>query len=655
MSTQRFIELNSSHRDRNRFPNPSTFDAFFNQNTTITSNAYNSLDPVYEAVPEYIFKSNQNNEIKLPYIESVPTSSNNSAVKIGTWETNKKDFYSGYHIILFNYGPTGVLERILDRQIVTYNGQTQTVYLDHPLSNTYTYTSTNTKYLMMDTNFNSNNYFDYSFNPNLNFPTVNIASSEKNNIIIDVSSYPSGDLRGLYGYFDNCYLLINDPNYPTSPLKPSNTYPSSSYNNVRKIINTEYDYNYPNYLILYLETELTFIPPNGTICVITNNDINLGIKPSVNIQFNDIYGSEDARNGWDNYYNGFYIENTQTHEFRKIEFFDDILNIVQIDSPFSQTTNIGGVNTSINTTNYINYSDMYTIRREKPIDYNYSFPFPQISPSSVNIPGIGAVPISNVASLGYNMVPSYNILSLVGSVPNLILLNSNSNISENFYKGLYLRIISSTPNYNCMLKINNYYPNILVYDSKGKLVSSTPLYLVSVDITSEINFTPLYSVVTFPQNYEILNFTRDNFNPISYSGNIVSQQEPVAHEVEILTLMVPNKPLKNGYCIGAYPYFYVVFHTLNITNKNVIYSNNNNSNKAVFIVKSISEDFNKNYSYLSLSGMTQTIKFKPNDNLVFSIYLPNGQPLEFLEPDNFSPYPPKDYLQISGVFGIERV
>ena len=53
--------------------------------------------------------------------------------------------------------------------------------------------------------------------------------------------------------------------------------------------------------------------------------------------------------------------------------------------------------------------------------------------------------------------------------------------------------------------------------------------------------------------------------------------------------------------------------------------------------------------------MRQTIKFKPNDNLVFSIYLPNGQPLEFLEPDNFSPYPPKDYLQISGVFSIARL
>lgn len=653
MSNRRFIELNSSHRDRNKFPNPSSFDALFNQNTTISSNASNSLDPVYDSVPEYIFKSNQNNESKYPYIENVPTG--NNTVKIGTWENNKKNFYCGYHILLFNYGPTGVLERVLDREVVSYLGQTQLAYLDHPLPTSYTYNSTNTKYLLMDTNFNSNNYFNYSFNNNLNFPIVNISSSEKNNIMIDVSGYPTGDLKGLYGYFDNCYFLVNDPNYPTNPTKPSYTYPSSSYNNVRKIIDTSYDFNYPNYLILYLDTELTFIPPGGTIGVITNNDPNLSIKPILNIQFNDIYGSEDARNGWDNFYNGYYIENTQTHEFRKVEFFDDILNIVKIDSPFSQTVNLGGINSFVGTTGYINYNDMYILRKEKPIDYNYQFPFPQVSPATVNIPGIGAVPIANVASLGYNMVPSYNILNSIGSSPNLILLNSNSNSSENFYKGLYIRMISSSPNYNCMLKINNYYPNILVYDGSGKLVSTTPLYLISVDLPNDVNFIPLYSVISFPQNYEILNFSRDNFNPISYSGNIVSQQESVCHDVELLSLMVPNKPLKNAYSIGAYPYFYVVFHTLNITNKNVIYSNNSNSNRAVFIVKSITEDSNKNYSYLSLGGMRQTIKFKPNDNLTFSIYLPNGEKLEFLEPDNFSPYPCKDFLQISGVFSIARL
>lgn len=672
MASKRFIELNSLNRDRNKFPSPSNFNALFNQNSTISSNAYNSLDPVFESVPEYIFKSNQNNQEKWPSIESI--SCNGSTVKLNTCESNENDFYNGYHIAFSYFGSTGpsgstgvtgatglmYLNRVYDRQIIKYDGKTQTATLEHPLPYpTYCFSSTNTTYCLFDTNFNSNTNFSYNTNNNLAFNTVEspilsgtTGQNYKNNIVINVSGYPAPGITGSYGYFDNCYLLINDPNSQSSSVKPSFSYPSSSYNNVRKIIDTEYDLYSPNYLILYLDTELTFVPPNDTPCVITNYDPNLSVYPNVNTQFDNIYGKEDTRNGYDNYYNSYFMENIQTKEFRVVNSFDDDLNTAGIDSPFTETNNVGGIVNG--STGYIGYKDTYILRREKPIDYNSSFPT-QIAPATVNIPGMGAVPIANVEGLGYKMVPSYSNLSMIGTSQSYIILNQNSNMSENFYKGLYIRMTTQTPNYNCMLNIMNYYPNIVVYNSNGQIVSTTPLRLIVVDIPNNVVFNPIYSIVSpLPQTYEILNFSRDNFNPISYSGNIVSQQESVLHNVELLSLMVPNKPLVNSHNIGSYPYFYVVFHTFNQTNKNVIYSNNSNSNKAVFIVKSITEDSNKNYSYLSLAGMKQTIKFKPNDNLVFAIYLPNGQPLEFIEKDNFSPYPPKDYLQISGVFSIER-
>jgi hypothetical protein len=48
--------------------------------------------------------------------------------------------------------------------------------------------------------------------------------------------------------------------------------------------------------------------------------------------------------------------------------------------------------------------------------------------------------------------------------------------------------------------------------------------------------------------------------------------------------------------------------------------------------------------------MKQTIKFKPNDNLLFRGFLPNGKLLQTLLPDVLSPYDPR--LQIEAVFSI---
>lgn len=651
MASKKFIELTSSNRDRNANPNQSSFVALFNQNASAKNTAQTALDPVYESAPEYIFKSNQNN---LPVGSNIGgVSSDYASIRLGNWQSNVDDFYNGYHIIISNWaaGSPPTLLRRYDRMITNYVGATQTAYLDHVLPSSATFTSANTTYVLIDTNFNSNIGFDYCAN-NLQFPVVYQPSgtpnySQKNNIILDISSLAGS--TGVVGYFDNCYFLINDPNYPSYPVKSSDTC-SPAFNNVRKIIDCDYDpVNNPESLILYLDTELTFIPPDGATGYITNYDPNLDIYPTVNIQHDDIYGKIDARNGYDNYYNGYYIENVNTSEFREVKNFDDHLNLVQISSPFSQTIN---TNPKLaGSTGYINYKDMYILRKQKPIDYNYVFPG-QFVPS-ITIPSVGTYSYNTLPS-GYYTYPNLNTLNNVGTNKAFIILDNRSNTEEKFYNGLYLRITNIKTNYDIMLKIKEYYPYIITYNSDDKIAVKTPLHLVFVEIPVQYNFTPIYQVVTTPNKYEVLNFSRDNFNPISYSGNLVSQQEPVAHDIELLSLMVPNKPLKNSYSIGAYPYFYVVFETYNSNNKNVIYSNNNKSNKAVFIVKSITEDSNKNYSYLSLPGMTQTVKFKPNENLVFSIYLPNGQPLEFLEEDNFSPYAPKDYLQISGVFAITR-
>ena len=53
--------------------------------------------------------------------------------------------------------------------------------------------------------------------------------------------------------------------------------------------------------------------------------------------------------------------------------------------------------------------------------------------------------------------------------------------------------------------------------------------------------------------------------------------------------------------------------------------------------------------------MVQTLKFKPNDNFKFGVYLPNGDPFKTIEEDTTSPLKPNPLVQISAVFSLKRL
>ena len=54
-------------------------------------------------------------------------------------------------------------------------------------------------------------------------------------------------------------------------------------------------------------------------------------------------------------------------------------------------------------------------------------------------------------------------------------------------------------------------------------------------------------------------------------------------------------------------------------------------------------------------GMSQTIKFKPNDTLLFTVTLPNGEIFDTIIPDTVSPSPPDSRIQISATFSMRRI
>ena len=55
------------------------------------------------------------------------------------------------------------------------------------------------------------------------------------------------------------------------------------------------------------------------------------------------------------------------------------------------------------------------------------------------------------------------------------------------------------------------------------------------------------------------------------------------------------------------------------------------------------------------NGAVQTVKFKPNDNLYFRVYLQNGELFQTQTKDTIPPLEPDVFVQISAEFSIKRL
>jgi hypothetical protein len=154
----------------------------------------------------------------------------------------------------------------------------------------------------------------------------------------------------------------------------------------------------------------------------------------------------------------------------------------------------------------------------------------------------------------------------------------------------------------------------------------------------------------------ICDFSKDNFSPLDYNGSVTSQENTSCYNISLSSLTLPNISLLYGSKISFYPYVYVVISNTTSPSKaseDLIYSNNPHSDKAIFIAP-VGLQVNPNTgTFLSLySNMTQTIKFKPNDNLKFEVYLPDGSLFKTLLNDSYTPYEPDQRVQIEAVFSI---
>jgi len=245
------------------------------------------------------------------------------------------------------------------------------------------------------------------------------------------------------------------------------------------------------------------------------------------------------------------------------------------------------------------------------------------------------------------------------TVPNLIQLPIGFSEVVACYVGSFIRITSGVHSGQIV--------RIITYTGPGKPANSgfpgaTPPIPPNEEVPARLArinaaFEPL---LTNTDRFEILGFSYENAIPFVYTGSLVSQQEMVCYEVELVNLILPNTTLVTGGRSAFYPYLYVELQNVSDASagtNNIIYSNNPHSTKRLFraAVDDIPNPLLSPFIKIDGDGMHQTIKFKPNDSFKFGVYLFNGKDFKTVIPETYSPLPSNELTQISALFGFRRL
>jgi hypothetical protein len=300
------------------------------------------------------------------------------------------------------------------------------------------------------------------------------------------------------------------------------------------------------------------------------------------------------------------------------------------------------------------------------------------------LPGLAPGDDYFILTTGCGEIEERRIVRCASGIGNILNTNGSTQftISGNFdnLTGMYIRIydVSAPPNYDVVLVTSD------VVSGTTHTITTTPaLSFVAVagdtfELNSGIVNPPFpYPILTYdltlgPLNtssgpininvestFKILCFSRDNVSPVVFSGSNASHQDSVCYEISLLSLIIPNRKLNSLYGddLKCYPYLYLELSNTSSSGagfKNIIYSNNINSNRMLFRVTS-DKFYNKCFSKFESDGMVHIVRFKPNDCLKMSVRNPNGNILDFYIKDTTSPHIPDPSLQISAVFKLKRV
>jgi hypothetical protein len=318
----------------------------------------------------------------------------------------------------------------------------------------------------------------------------------------------------------------------------------------------------------------------------------------------------------DNAYSNYILYNENINDWREVTTYDGITHIISC-KPIDTDWKV----------EYISYN----IRKEPPL-----IPFKKGKSFEV----IGAE--SNLNIIVVDISPDNTVFSK----------------EKDFYKNYFLRLRPVTYNLN--------------YGSESRVIISYNIININKKVKFEVypsfnkniidfNAPPVNGIFNIiPYTIEILPFSYDNFSPFNYTGTLV--QQSCCYEIELINLILPNQILSvgEGNKIAFYPYIYVELTNITSANSgynNTIYSNNPNAAKMVFRIPvyDVQDPESTPFVRLISSNMTQVLKFKPDDNLLFSVRLSNGEIYNTIVPEFYSPSIPNPQVQISAIFRLKKI
>ena len=429
-------------------------------------------------------------------------------------------------------------------------------------------------------------------------PAIPIGYSSDTNTIIIKCPLSSNSFQKNYNYYEKLVIIIY-----ILPIFQSRI--------------TEYVYLYTDSLYDVAQITLDTSLPDT---IIDGTPFKIRDPTDISDKFNPYIYVPSGRYQ-DDSYNNFILYNESVNEYREVINYNSVTHMAYVDTNGSNVSTIsqGPI------TNW-KISDNFSIRKEVPYIDNS---------------------------------PSITIQS--GSTNSTIIIDGLSSSSNNFYKNYSLRILPLPNNkYNYSYDSGNKVGLIPPINESCKIISS--LYDSLTNLTTVVVYPPFSAQPQIGSLIEIMSFSYDNLYPFVYTGSLVSQNEMVCYEIQLLNIVIPNSTLTvgEGGRIAFYPYIYVQLSNVSAAGaglKNVIYSNNPNATNVTFRVPIYDIQNPSTTTYLKVDGdgMTQTIKFKPNDTLLFSVTLQDGQIYQTELSDTLSPSEPDQFAQISALFSIKRL
>lgn len=649
MESTQYLEITSARRNRNENPLPSDFDIPLSQSGQ--KSAIDALDPVCLAAPLLQWKSNNFNmlnhtssiTVMIDDITSIGNSFSTTTLIINTTGTGtsgrgslqiKKNYYNG-SVAMVGNGSTYSTDR---RRIVDYTYLGDDIAQISIESSFMSVTAgTTLLYIADPTDINIPNYT----NPYIFIPSTPFASNIFNSyLIFNMTACESREILSfdktthLIGINTSGSVISTNNKGPVTNWTASDIYslrkvgPSLCINNLNgDIVNNDTTFRSFNLSITDANSIPNFDLTGSFLEVEMNDEIGPltfqgGGNLSTTVQL-------DITSNLDNYY-----------------YNGALLRVISGASQGQITTILSYIGaTKIATlkdgfTNLINVGDQYTLlfkqRSRRIIKY--------VDCRSSAVGG------------------SLNTV-------NFPLNNFSIKYINNYYNDLFIDVtgkgIRKIIDYTVIAGISA----IATIDTNGTDFTSPvvlgDLFTITSGVIEGGKGQFIYSIATQPAY--ILPFSYDNLFPfINASSQIANALQ--WYEIELINVILPNQILDSGFgsLITFYQSVYIDLSNSNTsvgnTGNNII-SNNSNAVGMTFrcTIDDVPNPINSTFIKINGDNMTQLVRFDPQDNLHFSVYLSNSpdpntrQLFKVLPPEFFSPLTPNPIIQISALFSLKKV